>query len=328
MRVAYLGNFEPPHSTENHLASAFEANGYPVLRIQEGDVAAVDVAALTRGADLFVWTQTKSLADRGGTADDRRAMLDAIRHHGVPTVSYHLDLWWGLDREKQVREEAFFRTDLVITADGGHDELWEAEGIKHHWMPPGVSTYECRPGRFREELASDVAFVGSWQGGYHAESKHRHELVDFLRARFADRCRFWPAKGQPALRGEALRDLYASVKVVVGDSCMVPHIARYVSDRVPETVGRGGFLLHPVVEGVTDGSEYEPGRHLAAWFAGGWDMLGGLIEHYVAAGDERLAIAEAGRRHVIAKHTYEVRVRQLFDLLREHGMLIFDTAAA
>lgn len=322
MRVAYLGNFDPEHSTENHLAAAFEANGYPVIRIQESCVAPHAVPDAAAGADLFLWTQTLGHANNVGSRDHRAAMLLTVRQKlGLPTVSYHLDLWHGLDRVHQVRDEPFFRTDIVVTADGGNDEGWELAGVNHVWMPPGVSAYECRPGTYRPELASDLAFVGSWQGGYHPESSHRHQLVQWLRVNYGDRCAFWPKKGEPAIRGEALRDLYASVKVVVGDSCLVPLLPRYISDRVPETVGRGGFLLHPVVEGVTDGALYAHGEHMGTWTAGDWNELRAQIEWALDYPDWRAKTAGAGREYVLEHHTYEVRVRELIGLLTERGML-------
>ena len=42
-----------------------------------------------------------------------------------------------------------------------------------------------------------------------------------------------------------LNTLYASAKLVIGDSCFGGQIKGYYSDRVTETTGRGGFLLHP-----------------------------------------------------------------------------------
>ena len=42
----------------------------------------------------------------------------------------------------------------------------------------------------------------------------------------------------------------------------------YLSDRLPELIGRGGFLLHPYVDGVTDGTVFTDGEHLATWKLG------------------------------------------------------------
>lgn len=321
MKLAYVGNFEPAHSTETHVARAFEANGHEVIRLQE-QAFGWDPRAVPSDAAFVLWTHTHGLApERTHKAQDR--FLTAL---SVPSVSFHLDRYWDLYRESQISgpgQEPFFRTTLMCSADGGNQERWAAAGVDHVWMPPGVSAPECEPGTYRPEMASDVAFVGSHLPGYHPESTHRRQLVDKLRERYGDRCRFWPAPGQPAVRNEALRDLYASAKVLVGDSCFSgdPRGHFYCSDRIPETVGRGGMLVHPHTPGVTDGTLYAAGEHLLCWDAGDWGALFDEIDAVLGDDEERQRIAKAGREHVLAHHTYERRMEQLVDLLVERGLL-------
>lgn len=316
MKVVYVGNFGPAHSTETHVAQALEANGVEVLREQENRVDWSTLAKRCVGVDWFLWTSTNDYSPASVYPAQRQFLADCT----VPTVGFHLDIWHGLSRAHRVAEAPFFRVDLLVTADGGHDGQWAEAGVNHRYMPPGVSEFECGGGTFRKEFASPVAFVGSWDGGYHQEHPHRQQLVRWLQRNRPD-CQFWPKRGQPAVRNEALRDLYASVDVLVGDSCFAGRIRSYFSDRIPETLGRGGFLLHPAVEGVTDGTLYADGEHLRTWRAGDWDALGYLIDHYTAHRDEANRIAGAGRAHVLANHTYTVRMRQLVDLLETEGML-------
>lgn len=324
MKVAYVGNFEPSHSTETHVARAFESNGHEVVRLQE-QAFDWDPTTVPDRAGFVLWTHTHGLApERTHARQD--AFLEALRARGVPSVSFHLDRYWDLYRESQIagpKQEPFFRTDLMCSADGGNDERWIAAGIDHVWMPPGVSAPECEPGAFRPEMASDVAFVGSHLPGYHPESEHRARLISALRGHYGERCRFWPAPGQPAVRNEALRDLYASVKVLVGDSCFSgdPRGHSYFSDRVPETLGRGGLLVHPHTPGVTDRTLYTAGEHLLCWKAGDWGALWDVIDGALADDEERARIAKAGREHVLATATYEVRTRQLVDLLSDRGLV-------
>lgn len=309
MRVAYLGNFTAPHCTEVHVALSLEALDHQVTRIQEGEVRAVDVLEAAAGSDLLLWTQTYGLAEMGGTVADRAAMLASLREAGIPTVGVHLDRWWGLDREPQVRDEPFFHVDWLFTADGGHDAEWRDAGVCHTWMPPAVYHAEAeQPGVFDKTLASDVAFVGSWQA-YHPEWTHRMELVAHLKRRWHRRLTLWPRPGRPAIRGRALANLYASTKVAVGDSCLLNSPRCYWSDRIPETLGRGGFLLHPYVDGIE--SEYTDGVHLRLWPVGDWRELDRLITHYLEHDEERRQIAEAGRAHVLAHHTYRHRMQQV-----------------
>lgn len=317
LSVAQIGNFEAAHSTENELRKAITAAGHDGTPLEEADPASFEhVIDHVDAYDVVLWTKT----DRPG--DDlelRRRMLAAARDAGVPTVGYHLDLWHGLHRHGQITDHPFFTCELVITADGGHEPEFAAAGVNHVWFPPGVSEFECGGGTATDEYAADIAFVGSWRPGYHREHQHRPDLLKFLRKTYGDRARFWPAQGQPAVRGAALRDLYASTKINVGDSCLAGRISNYWSDRIPETLGRGGFLLHPYVDGIED--HFTDGEHLRLWQIGDWAELRRLTDFYLEHDDERRRIAAQGRLHVLEHHTYTVRIRQLVDLLADRGML-------
>lgn len=323
LRVAYIGNVGPdsaPHSTENHVARALAVNGVDVVPIHEQrfdwDASAV------AGADFVMWTHTHGFAPER-THPQQFAFLAAV---DVPVVSYHLDRYWDLYRETQIhgpRKEPFFSTDLMCSADGGNEHRWLDVGVAHAWFPPGVSAAECEPGTYRPEMASDVAFVGSWDNGYHPESDHRRQLVRWLRRTYGARCVFWPKRGELAVRNEPLRDLYASVKVLVGDSCFSgdPRGRGYCSDRIPETIGRGGLLVHPDTPGVTDGTLYTSGEHLLTWEAYDWDALRSTIDAALTVDDLRAEISADGRAHVLAHHTYEVRMANLLGLLRTRDLI-------
>jgi hypothetical protein len=313
VRVAYLGNFQPglppgtnPWSTESHVALSLEDLGHEVVRIQEGDTRAVDVPARAAGCNLLLWTQTFGLAVTGGTREERQAMLEAL---SMPTVGFHLDLWWGLRRAIQVSErEPFFYVDTLYTGDGGHDAEWAAAGVNHRWSPPGVLGRECHMAVPQRAYRSDVAFVGSWRGYDHAEHwPARRTMLEAVRRRYRNRFAMWP-KGR-AVRGDELNRLFASAKVIVGDSCLAGKIPKYWSDRIPETLGRGGFLIHPWVEGLEE--HYTDGEHLRLYPAGDHAELLRLVDYYLAHDDERERIRRAGHEHVKAHHTYAHRMQRI-----------------
>lgn len=307
MRVAQVGNFEPSHSTENELRRALRYGlGLDVDTVQENNLGGWErLTSTVAEYDFILWTRTASLAPPHAT---QWALIETAAEAGVPTVAYHLDRWWGLRRENEVRREPFFRCALVCTADGGHDEQWAEVGVEHHWYPPAVSQWECMPGRVRPEYEADVVFVGGWDGYGHSEAWHRPALVQFLRDRYRDRVRFHPAAGQPAVRGRALRDLYTSARVVVGDSCILStDEGRYWSDRVPETTGRGGYLVHVDTPGLAD--EHPS---VARWPMGDWDALAAEIDRAL----EDPADVYAARRlrmtlETCSRHTYTRRMDRL-----------------
>lgn len=325
MKVAYVGNFEPEHSTENHVYRALAHNDHEVMQFQENNRDRWSQLTASVGEfDMVLWTRTGWPPDVRASDETQHGMMAAARAAGVPVVGYHLDRWWGLNRTHEVHSEPFFKADLVITADGdpSHQEAFENAGVNHHWMPPGVSLHEClRQPRLINEYAHDIIFVGSWME-YHKEWKYRLSLVHFLKKTYGDHGKkfgLYPRPGQHALRGQPLVDLYHSSKVVVGDSCLNGGITHYWSDRIPETLGRRGFLIHPEVEGLRE--HFSPGEHLATYELGNWDQLRAVIEEYLLDDERRNRIANQGQAHVLQNHTYEVRMQQLVKLLTDRGMI-------
>lgn len=325
LAIAYLGNFDPPNSTETYVARALEDLGHRVIRCQENNPARWEaVYDNLRGsdgprADMVLWTRTGWDWDHilpGGAAQAvimQHAMLAAAEEAGVPTVGYHLDRWWGLNREPQVHSEPFFRVSLLCTADGGHDAEFAAAGINHRWTPPAVSgSHAAQPGQVLDQWRTPVVFVGRWRG-YHREWVWRRQLVRWLQTTYAGRF----ALHEGALPDSDLSDVYASAGVVVGDSCLLGDATRYWSNRIPETLGRGGFLIHPYVEGMNE--HFQPGEHLVTFPMGDWAALGGAIDYYLAHPDEAAAIRAAGRAHVLTHHTFERRLADLIDHLVAEG---------
>lgn len=302
--IAYLGNFTVPYSTESHVAASLEALGHKVVRIQEGETRALEVPEIVRSheTDLFLWTQTYGLAVTGGDTDMRKAMLYSLERAGIPTVAYHLDLWRGLDREDQIPTEPYFRCDYFFSTDGRDDGYWANHGINHIWLPPGVYHAEAYDGTPQRQFMCDVAFVGSWRHYGHEEHwPVRKQMLSMLRKKYGRRFKTFPINR--AIRGTQLTDLYASVKVVVGDSCLAGHIPGYWSDRVPETMGRGGLLVHPYVEGID--IEHP---HLETYEPHNWnemlDRVDALIKDQEAAKEIRFLQAAHTRDH----HTYMNRM--------------------
>lgn len=313
MIIVYRGNFQPDTpaearwSTESQVAATLEMMGHRVIRAQENDPEwcwdRVVAACQLDVADLFLWTQTWNLDPGGGY----RA-LDELRAAGVPSVSFHLDLWWGLARAVQLLEFPFFRTDYVFTADGGHDADFARNGINHRWSPPAIYEAEIRAGTPSTNYSPwPVVFVGSYPYPHPEHAEARRDVVTFLQSSFARQFRHY----RGGVRGGALADLYASAPVVVGDSCMAGRFSRYWSDRIPETLGRAGFLIHPYIDGIE--GHYRDGEHLRLYQPGDLGQLGALVRHYLAHPDEARRIARAGQEHVKAHHTYRHRLAAVLD---------------
>lgn len=308
LRIAYRGNFRPSWSTENHVASSMELLGHEVMRCQEDDLAWDQQIKVVEeyGARVFWWTQTYGYALKW----DQKEALEAVEelNKRVVTVSYHLDKWWGLAREADLTPEyPFFRTRHVYTADGDHDERFMSIGVNHRWSPPAVYSPEAVPGTPQRRWNVDIAFLGTVRG-YHTEWNHRQELVQALSRRYRSHFRTFPRPGQHAFRGQALNDLLASVKVVVGDSLCLG-CEKYVSDRLYETIGRGGFMIFPNIKGLDD--HYLDRTVVPTYEFGDFSGLFSMIDHYLRVPKEREMLRELGGKWVRDNHTYEHRVQKI-----------------
>lgn len=301
MKIAFLGNFEPVHSTESHHAWTWEKLGHSVTRLQENKVTTEQVVKACENADLFQWTHTHSWVTPGKML--LTEMLDHIHGMGVKSFSYHLDVYWGLNiwdrREENIGKHPSWRVQHFFSTDGSHEDQWKSRGVNHHWMRPGVVEYGCFEGTFRADLACDVGFAGSEK--YHPEYPFRGIMVKALKDRYGSRFRVFQG-----VRERALNDLYASCKVLVGDHCFAGR-PRYWSDRLPETCGRGGFIIYPLVEGLmVPTATYLP-QNLPSLFS--------KIDHYLENPRVREIARQRAHRYVKAHDTYTTILPELLAVM-------------
>lgn len=241
-RIAFLGNFGPAESTENLILDALTRGlGHEVEPLQESKVTLEQLKRAASLNDMLLWVRTPEYLQ----IDDAtmEGVLKYMKSRGTPSVSVHLDRFWGIpEREKLIGHMPFWKCEYVFTADGGNQSQFAGRGVNHIWMKPAMSEIHLHPGRMRHEFACDVGFVGA--KNYHGEYPFRPKLIDFLQETYGERFRHITN-----IRGHELNDFYASCKVAVAD-CIFAGAPRYWSDRLVESTGRGALLLHPRVEGL------------------------------------------------------------------------------
>lgn len=310
MRIAYIGNFKHSFCTEVHVEAELQSLGHQVLRLQEDDLWVPQADSQTRefGADLLLWTRTWSWA----APDQAVEWIAQLERGGIQTAGFTLDLLWGI-REETIIRDPWFRLGTVFTADGGHDDAWRSLRINHVWSPPAVFSQEVGRGTPNPRYGHPVVFTGSQADGYHTQWPWRGMLLDLLEQTYGDDYfRYGPGSPRGSLRGQELADLYASARVVVGDSLgLAPH---YWSDRVYEVTGRGGMLVHPRIPELV-----EQFGDSVLWYD--W----GDCESVTKAVDEALAWSEVERQEHTARamlitsrdHTYRNRMQAMLDKLGE-----------
>lgn len=306
MRIAFLGNFRVSYTSESHHAETLEALGHEIVRLQEAEAAALDILAAAVESDLFVWVHTHSWHTPG-----IERVLNTLRGVGVPAMTYHLDLWMGLRREQDMHTDPYWQVGHFFTADRLMADWLNANTpVQGHYLPAGVFDRECVMTTPANPF--DVAFVGSRR--YHPEWPYRLQLIDELHSRYGSRFRHYGNGGLGIVRGPELNQVYADAKVVVGDSlCLNYTYPDYWSDRVYETLGRGGFLIHPRVPGMDQ--EFTDREHLVFYDFGDFDQLHELIDYYLAHDREREGIRRAGHSYVKTRHTYRDRWATILEVL-------------
>jgi hypothetical protein len=286
--VAYVGNFRPEFSTESYIRRAFIQLGWDVLPLQEDTVTLNDIYAAANVSDFLAVTHTHSWRTEWESSSvGMRGVLERLAGDKIPTIALHQDRYWGIpEREEMLRHHWFFRCFQVWTSDGGNQDKFASLGIEHHWFPPGIDARHVFKALPESRYQADVCFVGS--RNYHDTIyPFRKQMVDWL-----DNAnhpwsfmRFGDGPGHPTVRGPELNSIYASVKVVVGDSIFAGSKA-YYSDRIPETCGRNGFLIHPASEGM----EFP----LACYQPQSIESLDATIRYWLEHDKDREELREAG----------------------------------
>lgn len=313
--VVLVGNTGSLHSTEAAYRSAYFSLGCEVLSFQQdeclqrGQTWLYD-RATEAGAAMLQYDRTHS-----GTAltPDWTNLWRRLENEGCVTTGAHLDVYWGIpEREDWIRSgDAQFTVGTLFTAEGGSDDRWKNAGVNHVWLPPGCDDrFIPKDPEPIPELAGKIVFVGSAYG-YHPAYRGRTDLIHFAIEKYADRLVIYGnGTTNGPVRGENLARIYASDCILLGDSCFAGQRPMYWSDRVPESLGRGGFLLHPFVPGIR--AMYP---ELATYEAGNFEDLDAQIGYYMANPGLREGNKEWGRTLVLSRDTYRHRAKQVLDTL-------------
>ena len=306
LNIGFIGNFVPPYSTENDRKWSFEKLGHTVIPFQENSTTFEQLkqAVDNKEVDVIFYSHT-----HGWEIPGLVRFFGYCDGMGIPTVSVHLDRWAWLERAKDVGIEATWYTEFLFMADFSPEaqELYkQIPNAKIYYLKPAVVERDCYqaapdPALFPHE----IVFVGS--KGYHPEYPFRKQLVDFLQATYEDRFGHYGNDGLGVMRGESLNILMATAKIVVGDSCFGGR-PNYVSDRYYETRGRGGFLLHPYVDGVDHNG-------IGTYTAGNLDALKKQIDEWLGADEEREFFREKGFNWVKANETYTQRAEEMLKMI-------------
>lgn len=292
MKIAYIGKFTNLYD-EEYIAKSFEMLGHEVLRLPDN----LGLRPMFRrieeyGPEIVLFAKLN-------VTEDGHLFIKSLRAKGIKTVCWLFDLYWGYPREHRIRVDACFRADYVFTTDGGHSEEWQKAGINHQCVRQGIYKEQCYIAQYGNE-PHGVVFVGGENPVY----PKRIKQISFIQKSYSD-FRWYGRKHTDELRNEHLNSLYATAKIVVGDSVYSPF---YWSNRVVETLGRGGFLIHQAVPGLAE--EYPD---LVTYEAGNYRSLREKIDYFLEHEEERQKIVTANFAFVKANYTMEKKCAELLE---------------
>lgn len=309
MRFTFVGNFEVSYSSENHHAQSLESLGHTVIKLQEGVAHGDVILSEALNSDALIFIHTHGWETPGLPMHE---VFEQLRTANIPSITYHLDLWLGIERQRDLNNDPFYRSiEWFFTVDQLMADYFNTNtSVKGRYMPAGVFDKECSMIE-SEPVNYDVIFVGS--KGYHPEWQWRPQLINWLHETYGDRFLHVGGDGQTGtVRGMALNQIYANAKVAIGDSlCLNFAYPYYWSDRVYETLGRGGFMLHPMIVGME--REFESNKDLVFFPFNNFPVLKTMIDYYIEHDDERERIRNHGHATVTKRYTYLNRWQQIID---------------
>jgi spore maturation protein CgeB len=303
-------NFRSSLEAMGHELTAFDfmargkERGFEQMRAE-----LVDVAART-GADLaffFIFS----------TELDTAAIEGVGQAAGCPTVGWFADDHWRFKGHTRHLAPAF---DLCVTTDAGavakYGELDGARVLLSQWA--------CNPRHYHPtggELCHEVTFVGQPHG------ERRKMAQRLARAGHAVECWGYGWPNGP-LDHERMVEVFSTSRVNLNTSNSPEwpgrkarlrrrlgigpsQLPRQIKGRNFEVPACGGFLLTEQAPGLE--RYFVPGAEIGV-FEDLDDLLAQLPE-WLADEDRRARVADAGRRRVLAEHTYEHRFAEIFAAL-------------
>lgn len=312
MKIVFVGNFNVDYTSETHHTKSIEALGHQVIRLQEGVATGEQIENEASRSDLLIIVHTHGWSTPGRPID---VVMQNLKGR-VKIITYHLDLWMGIQRQKDLETDPFYKLlDYFFCTDRLMAEwLNRNTGVKGVYIPAGIFHEEAylhkdySPNSFDNE----IIFVGS--RGYHKEWPYRAELIDWLKSTYGNRFKHYGNDGLGVVRGHELNRLYARSKIAIGDTlCIGFNYPYYFSDRLFESTGRGAFTIFPYILGI-DGY-FKNEQEIVTYKFGDFNDLHTKIDNYLFDDSSREAIRLKGHARAKNEYTYVKRWEEILSYI-------------
>jgi glycosyltransferase involved in cell wall biosynthesis len=201
-------------------------------------------------------------------------------------------LWSDYFPDPGPQEDILKLYDVLFVSCHEGIDLWKSRGVEEvHWLPFAFD--DLLETKIPETREVELAFVGAINLPIHAI---RREYLGALVKRF--RMNDFQRRYSQAEAGA----VYAGAKMVVNITEL-----RGFNMRNFEAMGQGALLLTQKT-GYGIPEMFQDGVHLVVY-----DGIEDLVEkatYYLQHEEERMRIAEAGQKEILAKHTYRHRAQE------------------
>lgn len=223
-----------------------------------------------------------------------------------------INIMWNIYDPEKVTKEEYEKYDICFISS-----IKYAENLSKNVNTIIKPLLQCTdPDIFYPEyddsLTEDILFVGSTRGVY------REIIKDIMGTDFdvAVYGRGWPefideryVKGY-FIPNEELHKYYSSCKILLNDHWETMRELDFPSNRLFDALACGTFVISdkiPSAETLFEGSvvTYE-----------GVDYLNSKLEYYLNHDEERIKIAEKGKKIVLKNHTFDNRVDEILSELK------------
>lgn len=314
MKIAFIGKFNEIHHEEGK-ALSLERLGNTVYRFDETTFNTNNLlnntnSLLSISPDVVIFTKLR--------IPNSMEFIRTMKSNNILTVSWFPDYcnvgqWENTSfKMNDLRNCPIANSDLVLIPDNTNTTKWKALGVNQRCVRQAIYDECCYKGIKTKHFDADILFVGSINNGLY---KYRIKLIDFLKTTYGNKFIHYGMSNDMHLRGNDLNNAIASVKIIIGDSVYAPE---YWSNRIYETIGRGGFCIHSSTSGLD--KEYEVGKHFDIYTTNDLNNLKEKIDYYLKEDDLRNTISNAGMEYTKQNHTLLNRSKQVIDIISKEKL--------
>ena len=244
--------------------------------------------------------------------------IEKVRKMGIKTMNWYSDYIWQWDANVTLAPayDFFFSQDPYIL------RLLKKEGMNNcYYLPSAADLPEDNPDPFLNRVNKyDIAMIATYSQKWYAERAKYAEAVKDLGLNI-----WGPSGWAESPLKNCYRGTMTSDKVfdIYKQSRVVPNVhynkepADGVSLRPFEAAGSGAMLI------CDDGRKdifniFKDGEEFVSFHDGDARDFRNKVKYYLEHEDERIRIAKNGYAKVMTAHTYNVRMKQMMNIVDGH----------